>query len=197
MQQTKSTDDNPYSPPSEVEDASAAVSITHDYAKRIRASRRKQEENLKQLLLLMTGGMVLLSVVASLGAVGLMSNGPPTIVHYILAAGFTTLALLALVANWGARRFAAWSRTPLTILSIIALLAFPIGTGLGSMILTAIYLGDHSKLLTKEYEAIVKATPEMKARTSVMTWVAIALLIGLVASFIVISRIPPEIRHMR
>ena len=104
---------------------------------------------------------------------------------------------IGIAINWGVRRFASWSRIPLTILALVGLAAFPIGTVFGGLILRAFCSPRQPKLLSKKYERIVKATPEMNDPTSAATWLFVFLLIVLVLAILLVSQIPPEIRHTR
>ena len=185
---------NPYAPPLTVGPADDLPPNAPSHAARIREQCRTREAGLKQKTLCLVGFFVLFSVVANLGAFGLL--GPATMM--VPLAVISTIAASAGIAiNWGVRRFASWSRIPLIILAIVGLAAFPIGTVFGGLILLELYSPRQPKLLSKEYERIVKATLEMNDRTSGATWLVVFLLIVLVLAILLVSQIPPEIRHSR
>jgi len=187
---------NPYAAPITVEPVPEAQSVTRIQARQIRAANAGAERGLRQLVLCLGGGYLLMAGVSYTAAfVGMGA----TFQHpYYLAMGTVyTLALAAtLIIGFGARRLAAWSRRPLTVLCGLGLLLFPLGTILSLPILWILYVGRPPRLLTPEFEQIVRDSADPPGgRTSVVTWIGVALFVILVVSMIVVGMLPPEYRQ--
>jgi hypothetical protein len=162
----------------------------------MRAEYSKSEVALKQYTLCLVGLFFLLS------AVGLVFLCIPKSTEQTVAvAAMTAVAMLAavasLVVNWGVRRLAAWSRRPLIVLCLLAVPFYPIGTRLAIPILREIRRGTPPRLLSPEYEFLVRRTGRMTERTSLLTWIILFLICLLVLAVAWIARLPPEVRHMR
>lgn len=161
----------------------------------IRRQRRGIEAGLRQNTLCLVGIYVLLSAVAIVSTLGWW-GAQPSIVSYASAISFTLASLTGIAVLWGVNRSAAWARLPLTMMAICGLLLFPLGTIFAALILITLHVRAQPRLLSEEYERIVRATPEMNARMSVMGYVAMLLLVVLGVSIVIVSQFPPEIRRM-
>ncbi|MDZ4405582.1 hypothetical protein [Prosthecobacter sp.] len=81
------------------------------------------------------------------------------------------------VVAYGLNRLQSWARIPTVIFSCLGLFAFPLGTLINAYILVKV-LGKQGKfVMTPEYKEIIAATPHVKRKTSVVTWVLLILLI--------------------
>jgi hypothetical protein len=66
------------------------------------------------------------------------------------------------------------------VLSALGLLGFPIGTLVNAYILY-LYLSKKGRtIFAPEYKDVIAATPHVKYRTSIVVWVFLALVVGLV-----------------
>jgi hypothetical protein len=83
------------------------------------------------------------------------------------------------------------------VLCCLALPIWPFGTSFALAILRQIRKGEHPRLLSREYESLVRRTDRLNQRTSIMTWIALALICLLIVLVIVIAQWPAEMRHLR
>jgi hypothetical protein len=161
-----------------------------------RESRKGEEANLKQDALCLVGNLVLLAAVQ-----GVFVFQPQPSAQRALMIGLAVVtgcaALSGIVVYRGVRKLASWSRKPLAILASISLLAFPLGTAFGVSVLLNIYSNRKPRLLSNEYEAIVRCTREMDDRTSKMTRLIVVLPILLLFAVIFAILVRPEHHHQR
>jgi hypothetical protein len=109
--------------------------------------------------------------------------------HWIGLALFLVLALVYFQLGRWFRALNPKGRLPGTVLSIIGLLAFPVGTLINAYILYLIHSAKGQMVFSPEYRAVIEATPHIQYRLSKVAWVAIGLLIlffavGLIALFL-------------
>lgn len=150
-------------------------------ADRIRNEHLKHEASVKSVgLLYYLGGAVMLV----LGLVSFLAVGRSQASGTTAGAVLTGLLLAALgagqiVVGSGLRGLRKWARIPTGILSGFGLLGFPLGTVINAYILYLVF-GEKGKMVfSEEYRLVVEQTPHIKYRTSVVVWVLLALLIGL------------------
>ena len=67
----------------------------------------------------------------------------------------------------------------------------------GRSTLRLLWANKTPKLLSPEYEFLVRRTGSLNERTSFMTWFAVVLICLIIVSVIVIAQLPRELRHMR
>lgn len=87
-----------------------------------------------------------------------------------------SIGLLHVVAGFGIRRLARWSRIPATITGLIGLLAFPIGTLLSGYFLFLLLSAKGSMIFSSDYKQVIEQTPNIKSNTSIFAWIFIGLL---------------------
>jgi hypothetical protein len=158
---------NPYAAPTApVDDVSASPE-----KEAIRREHINHEASIKAVgfLYYLGGAMVTIGAVATLtqqesvAAVLLLVFGPAQ-----------------LVAGWGVRALRPWGRVLGCVLSGIGLLAFPIGTLINAYILYLFLSKKGRTIFAPEYQEVIEATPHVKYRTSIVVWIFLALLIGLI-----------------
>jgi hypothetical protein len=98
---------------------------------------------------------------------------------------FVSIFLLILGAGqlWvgtGLRGLRRWARIPTGILSGIGLLGFPVGTIINAYILYLIFSQKGKTVFSDEYQAVIEQTPHIKYRTSIVVWILLALVVGLI-----------------
>lgn len=89
---------------------------------------------------------------------------------------------------FGLRRLRGWTRIPTGILSAFGLLGFPLGTLISAYILYLIFSKKGAMVFSDEYKEIIRQTPEMKYRTSIVVWIFLGLLllligVGIISAF--------------
>jgi hypothetical protein len=90
------------------------------------------------------------------------------------------LGVGTLYAGWGVRALRAWGRILGGVLSAIGLLGFPIGTLINGYILYLFLSKKGRTIFSPGYQDVIGATPDIKYRTSVVVWIFLVLLAGLV-----------------
>ena len=163
---------NPYAAPAaRVEDIPA-----NPEAEAIRRAHINHEASIKAVGLLYYLGAVggtlagLVSLFGGAGEAESMFTG-----LFLVAFGAGSLA-----AGWGVRALRPWGRIAGCVLSGLGLLGFPIGTVINAYILY-LYLSKKGRtIFSPEYKDVIAATPHVKYRTSIVVWIFLALVVGLV-----------------
>lgn len=112
--------------------------------------------------------------------------------HWIALGLFLILALVYFQLGRWFRSLNPKGRLPGTILSIIGLLAFPIGTLINAYILYLIHSARGRMVFSPEYRAVIEATPHIQYRLSKVAWVAIGLLILFFAAGLIAILLRPS-----
>ena len=90
------------------------------------------------------------------------------------------LLLLALFqgrVGMGLRRLEPWTRIATIVLSLIGLLAWPIGTLINIYILLKVAGKKGGVVFSPEYRDVIAATPHIKRKTSIVSMILLAVLI--------------------
>ena len=163
---------NPYAAPAApVDDVPA-----NPEAEAIRRAHINHEASIKAVGILYYLGGVLLTVG---GLVSLLeASREPS--GAAIALFVTAVGVGQLFAGWGVRALRPWGRIAGCVLSAIGLLAFPIGTLINAYILYLLLAKKGRTIFGPEYQDIVAATPDVKYRTSVVVWIFLALIAGLI-----------------
>jgi len=83
------------------------------------------------------------------------------------------------VVGWGLRALRRWAQITSCVISGLGLLAFPVGTLINGYILYLLLSKKGRTVFTSEYKDVIAATPHVKYRTSIIVWIFLALLVGL------------------
>jgi hypothetical protein len=108
----------------------------------------------------------------------------------ILIAGGLILMIFFLL--WTARKLRQLKPTakiPSTLISIIGLLAIPIGPVISLYTLYAIYCKKGRLILSNEYREIIDATPDIRYQTSIIIWIALTAILLMIATAIIIPMV--------
>ena len=170
---------NPYAPPkAAVEDV---VAFSGE-AEEIRREHIQREAAIRSIGILYYIGGVALCVVAlaalagsNAGLVGMGVKGKAPL-------GFMGVFLLAfavgaLFVGRGLRKLRPWARIASIVMSILGLLNPPTGTLVNIYILYLLFSEKGRRIFESDYPEIVAATPDVKARTSIVVWVFVGLLV--------------------
>ena len=93
------------------------------------------------------------------------------------------LALFAWLYFWlgaGLGNLNPKAKGPATILAVIGLLGFPLGTLINAYILYLLLSEKGKMVFSPEYKAVIEATPHIKYKTSIVVWIFLILLLGLI-----------------
>jgi hypothetical protein len=167
---------NPYAAPAApVEDVSPNAE-----AEAIRREHLTHEASIKAVgflyylggVLVTIGGLASLSGQPDAGAVG-------------AAIGLVIVGIGQFFAGWGVRALTKWGRVLGCVLSGLGLLAFPIGTAINAYILYLFLSKKGRTIFAPEYKDVIAATPHVKYRTSILVWIFLALIAGLIVLAVV------------
>jgi len=73
-----------------------------------------------------------------------------------------------------------WGRVVGCVVSGLGLLAFPIGTVINAYILYLFLSKKGRTVFSPQYKDVIAATPHVKYRTSIIVWIFLALVLGLI-----------------
>jgi hypothetical protein len=163
---------NPYAAPTaRVDDVPASSE-----AEAIRRAHINHEASIKAVgILYYLGGVggTLAGIASLVGAAG---DAESLFMGLFLVA----FGAVSLAGGWGVRALRPWGRIAGCVLSALGLLGFPIGTLVNAYILY-LYLSKKGRtIFAPEYKDVIAATPHVKYRTSIVIWVFLALVVGLV-----------------
>lgn len=153
--------------------------LTNAAAEETRNLYLKHEASVKSIgVLYYIGGVALICAGIAVFIAGLAGDsGVGSIIGSVL--------LLALGGGqiWvatGLRRLQAWARIPTAILAALGLLGFPIGTIINGYILYLICSQKGATVFSPEYQEVMRQTPHIKYRTSLVVWIFLGLIVLLV-----------------
>jgi hypothetical protein len=180
-----STAINPFAPPKA---HVADIETANSDAERIRREHIKRETSIRSVgILYYIGGVFM--VLAGIGLSAVLITGPGTASQepgmaflYIIGPVYLGLGVLSLAVGRGLRKLRPWARLVTIVLSAIGLLGFPVGTLINGYILYLVLSAQGKRVFEDDYPAIIDATPDIKYRTSAVTWAVVGLMIlGFVA----------------
>lgn len=167
---------NPYAPPkAQVED----VVPFSDEAEAIRLEHIQREASIRSLGILyyLGGGLMLIAAVAFPAGGKSLFGGLPVA---LLAVIFLAMGVGSIFVGRGLRRFRSWARITAIVLAILGLLRPPAGTLINAYILYLLFSEKGRRIFESDYPDIVAATPDVKAKTSILTWVLLGILLLLI-----------------
>ncbi len=148
----------------------------------IRRAHLNHEANIKAVgslyLLGAVGGLLAGILFLVMPSSAKMEGGNP----FGIVAAVLMLALGALYfwLGRGLRGLKPSARIPAGILSGLGLLGFPFGTLINGYILYLLFSQKGSMVFSDEYKQIIADTPDIKYRNSIIVWIFLALIVGLV-----------------
>jgi hypothetical protein len=186
--------DNPYAPSgSSYGDASLDANFDLSQAELIRKSHLSHEANIQSFGCLYTLGGIL-GILGAIFYIGLgifvMAGGenPQAGVNPMAAGIMTTLIGVVFLAIAVAQLFAGRSMQTLNpsgkilaiIISAIGLLGFPCGTLISGYLLYLLVSAKGEMVFSSAYKEVMQATPHIRYRTSIIVWIFLFLLIGVI-----------------
>lgn len=158
-------------------------------AEAIRRAHLSHEASLRAVgaLYLLGSGLLTFAAVASLITLVGETPAPETEdVSLVVAVLFLLLAALQFQVGRWLRALNPKGKTPATVLAIIGLLGFPIGTLINAYILYLLNSKKGVVVFSPEYAAVRAATPHIKYKTSIIVWIFLGLLLALLAAALII-----------
>jgi hypothetical protein len=99
----------------------------------------------------------------------------------IMGAVYFGFATLSLWLGYGFRKLDRRARIPAGIFSALGLLSFPIGTIINGYILYLIFSAKGSMVFSPEYKELIRQTPHIRYRTSIIVRILLVLVLALFA----------------
>jgi len=190
--------DNPYAPSgSSYGDASLDANFDLSQAELIRKSHLSHEANIQSFGCLYTLGGIL-GILGAIFYIGLgifiMVGGLPAGAgagagqEPLIAGIITSLVGVVFLAIASAQLFAGRSMQTLNpsgkilavVVSAIGLLGFPCGTIISGYLLYLLLSAKGEMVFSSAYKEVMQATPHIRYRTSIIVWIFLFLLIGVI-----------------
>ena len=192
--------DNPYAPSgSSYGDASLDANFDLSQAELIRKSHLSHEANVKSFgclytlggilgilgaifyvgigILVMAGGVVpkgLESMVFGAGGDRLVSGGLTTLVGVV----FLAIAVAQLFAGRSMQTLNPSGKILAIVVAAIGMLQFPCGTLISGYLLYLLVSAKGRTVFSSAYKEVMQATPHIRYRTSIIVWIFLFILIG-------------------
>ena len=172
---------NPYA----VSTSTLATNLGTD-AESIRREHLNHEASVKSIgLLYWLGGIFgcLVGVAYAIGGLVNVVNPNTTgigITLLVLGVIVTCFAVLQIMVAIAIRKLKPWSRIAATVISCIGLLGFPIGTLISAYFLYLLQSSKGTVVFSDHYQEVIAATPHIRYRTSIVVWVLLGLLVGII-----------------
>ncbi|MCB9654223.1 MAG: hypothetical protein H6729_08870 [Deltaproteobacteria bacterium] len=185
-------EDNPFRGPSAPLDVPAPTGGAGRIAdaERIRKEHLTAETNIRSIgtlhivgAILGSLGMVAVAIPAFMGKEELPAPLSIAVVATWCAIGLVYAAHMA--SGIGLRKLRRWARIPSVVLSALGLLAFPVGTLIGGIFLYVLLNKKAARIFAPDYEAIVRQTPHIRYRTSVVTWIIFGLIVAVLIAALI------------
>jgi hypothetical protein len=187
-----STEPNPYASPCAKIDVIPPPPGDISEAEALRRKYIKHEASVRSIGVLYYLAGIFLSFI-SLSTIGIVvalaagrSDPPPPFAVGLLLV-YSALAIVSFVVGRGLRRLRHWARVPVGILSIFGLLQVPIGTLINGYILYLVFSAKGAMVFSPQYQEAIRQTPHVKYRTSMVTWILLAILVVIVLAGILLS----------
>ncbi len=94
---------------------------------------------------------------------------------------FFIIATLLIVVGTGLVKLKPWAKIPAGLISTIGLLWIPVGTLINGYILYLVFSEKGAMVFSAEYREVIASTPDIKYRTSIVVWLALGVLVLLIA----------------
>ena len=191
--------DNPYAPSgSSYGDASLDANFDLSQAELIRKSHLSHEANIQSFGCLYTLGGIMgiligifyigIGIFVMAGGENLPGSARSADVNPMVAGIITALIGLVVLAIGVAQLFAGRSMQTLNpsgkilaiIISAIGLLGFPCGTIISGYLLYLLLSAKGEMVFSSAYKDVMQATPHIRYRTSIIVWIFLFILIGVI-----------------
>lgn len=113
-------------------------------------------------------------------AIAIPSAAESQALGFGMAVALGALAVLIGAGGVGLRGLKGWGRIISTIMSVVGLIGFPIGTLISGYILYLLWGKKGRVIFSPEYQAVIAATPHVKYKTSIVVWILLGLVVVLI-----------------
>ena len=166
---------NPFeAPETAYEDVDAPLSE----AERIRKEHLSHEASVKSVgSLYLLGGLLSLLIFVGILFGGMSGPGGVDPVAIVVVVFSTMMSVGMLITAWGLQKLHFWARVVSTVISVIGLAGFPIGTLINGYILYLLWSPKGTMVFSEQYKEIIAQTPHIKYKTSLIVWTFLILLL--------------------
>ncbi len=149
-----------------------------DQAEAIRRRHLTHEASVQSIGTLYLIGAVLVILGSASGVVlALIERRGATLESLAVSAIPLVLGGIYIIVGRWLRLLDPKGRMPATLLAVIGLIAFPIGTLINGYILYLLQSKKGATVFSPEYREIIAATPHIKYKTSLLAWAVLILLV--------------------
>ncbi|MCC6126349.1 MAG: hypothetical protein IT426_15425 [Pirellulales bacterium] len=173
--------ENPYASPTA--DLTAPFSMTPEIAdaEAIRKKYLSHEASVQSIGILYWLGSIVCFVALFFMSYMIVSRGGNFGFETLFGLLYLGIAVLGLWLGYGFRKLDSRVRIPAGILAALGLLQIPIGTLINAYILYLIFSAKGKMVFSPEYKEIIRQTPHIKYRTSLVSWILLILVLALLA----------------
>ena len=171
--------DNPYRAPTVLEVATPDEGSSSDAAD-IRTRHLTHEASLQGIGSLYVLGGVIALISAAFLVYGIAGMGAVGVFELIICAFLLVVGLCQMWVGMGLRKVQPWTKTPATVLAVLGLLSFPIGTLVNVYVLWLVHSEKGHVVLAPSYQNVIAQTPDIKYRTSIVVKVLACILLALI-----------------
>lgn len=182
---------NPYATPTT---PAAAAGSTDLSVEAIRRAHLTHETNVKSFgLLYYLGGVIML--LAGIGMIiGGIASGNSGGADGVGVAFFLGLGVLYLImgslqfsVGGGLRKLNSFGRIGGTVFGALGLLGIPVGTLISAFLLYLLWSEKGKMVFSDEYKDVLAATPHIKYKTSIVSWIVLGIVLLLFLGVIVLA----------
>lgn len=170
-------DRNPYAAP---QTPFGDERVGSEGAEVIRRQHLSHEASIQSIgILYLLGGIFL--TLGGIATVVAAANAGPGPIELLVPVVIVGLGIGQGFVGVGLRRLRRWTRIPVGILSGIGLIGIPIGTIINGYILYLVFSTKGAMVFSDQYQEIIRQTPHIKYKTSIIVWIFLFLLLTLIA----------------
>jgi hypothetical protein len=160
--------------------SSGAAPASSVEAEAIRKEHIHHEASIRSVgtLYLLGSALLIFAGIASLAGLNPDKRPPVSeLPSWFMPFFFITLACIQFQVGRWLRALNPKARTPATVLAILGLFAFPLGTLINAYILYLLRSKKGATVFSESYCEVVKATPQIKYKTSIIIWILLGLVV--------------------
>jgi len=148
-------------------------------AESIRRAHIAHEASIKSIGILYFLGAAFLFFAGAVGVLGSL-RADSRIEALLISVVLIAFGAVEIAAGIGIRKFAAWAKFVVAVISALGLLAFPVGTIINGYILYLLFSKKGAFIFSPEYQHIIATTPDVKYKTSILVWIFLGFILLLV-----------------
>jgi hypothetical protein len=177
--------ENPYASPTADLTGPRSMNPELNEAETIRKKYLSHEASVQSVGFLYWLASIAMLVGSAAMIFGLLTRNNNFRIEQFIGLLYPLFAILFVWIGSGFRKLDSRVRIPAGILSVLGLISFPCGTLINAYILYLIFCPKGKMVISPEYKEIIRQTPYIKYRTSLIAWIVLIILFALIAFGIV------------